>query len=1211
LYFLGYFRFEVPARSEYSAATAANSNNNKSDSNNDASSTTTTSSSCPHLWLYECHHNHHKYLCFPPYCAPGGLRSRLFPPAVDTTTTTLREIEIVADSDGSQVEVEEEDEDENLFALQLADPFFIPFPTSQTKSSRRKNKGRSKTSSSSLPPKEGSPNDLSNTHRLYCTKNSTNNPLDLILQSPYLPLPTFVKQSLEGRQYDWNTLGGSKCSCKRHLLAVEKELELACSLTDSGSFSEGDTGTTTSGGDHNTTFPSKYNPKSEGEKGPPSSSSSPSPSSKVWGLGIAAQRFVSQAVTSYYSLTSEIKKTEPQDSTTATNFDVQDKQDKKAEIQQEHLQKPRLINQLPSPSHETMTAQQNVASAKVHVTNDNPAGKPLPQAVLVYHESAHSIVFRDHLRRQQSAIRRTSYQMENSSQHATTSPSSPSTPTLQKQNTTMTTDSSSSTPAPSRVPSTVMESVFEDGVVIPSSSEGLETDVGYESGGSRGSAHSNRSTYSARSGGENSSVASGGSGGKKRRSNPVRRKRAPDAMQPVVIANFQPVVEPLSALDLNSSNVFEPLLDADPTKEEVASEMSSAEIEVVELLKKERAVVKTIRNADWTAFFQKFKPSEEGKSGTHDHHPGQTKKKSKEKTKNIREYRYNSFVSSTSILPSCAKKMRCFGSTNEYAIGVVFALPQAFPDDDGSEDEAAKRTRTWSWPSGYSAKTEFNIDHRGNLINGREEALVPLSGLRKMNHSYLYDKDYIVGGRMVKGGLTTIPYNECYIRVGALGRISRGVDVATGEKCDDADGSGRSFDHGIGLPIALFVREADYGHLVRLLRTRARFAALLGSNAAEGIPLLFITPEHGVRVLTENLQCQVLKKMSWELNPFQNPELAYRTSIDDTSEPHLQQKLEELLDLDNDKMKQVLTPEEMARIAGGFGATDESIANLLNEAMQRDIMDEKNGPGHKLQDLVNEGLAFALRANDYHTSRQMLILYTLVASKRHDTTESKPLLEHSPSSSSNNWRDAEKNMENEGGKEKKMFRDERTLGFIAKPPPPPLDTDRLRSATNSDGLLAVLGAAQVLRAMQDGSAKRRVKESIDSIEEWIESGEQSVAFRVASWRDQRAAQGDLKIAMENDSNFMAFVSNKAISNRKKFAKQLRDAAAVTDFDSLMVLKSIHSVAAQMRSPCLRLELLQYILGLDNRYSVAHVTRSVELAATCLNLSENDDNNLLK
>lgn len=86
---------------------------------------------------------------------------------------------------------------------------------------------------------------------------------------------------------------------------------------------------------------------------------------------------------------------------------------------------------------------------------------------------------------------------------------------------------------------------------------------------------------------------------------------------------------------------------------------------------------------------------------------------------------------------------------------------------------------------------------------------------------------------------------------------------------------------------------------------------------------------------------------------------------------------------------------------------------------------------------------------------------------------------------------------------------------------------------------------------------------------------------------------------------MAFISNKAISNRKKFAQQLRDAAAVTDFDSLQFLKAIHAVLAQMHSPCLRLELLQYILGLDNRYSVAHVTRSVELAATCLNLSESD------
>ena len=286
--------------------------------------------------------------------------------------------------------------------------------------------------------------------------------------------------------------------------------------------------------------------------------------------------------------------------------------------------------------------------------------------------------------------------------------------------------------------------------------------------------------------------------------------------------------------------------------------------------------------------------------------------------------------------------------------------------------------------------------------------------------------------------------------------------------------------------MALFVREADFGHLVRLLRTRARYSAIIGFEAAHDIPLIYITPERGIRVFTQKLQHQVLKVMARDLNPFQNPLLAHKTSFENTSEPFLRQKLEELLDLDDDNIKGVLTPEEMARIAGGFGATDESVAKLLDQAVQRDRIEKK----HNLQDIVNEGLAFAMRANDYHTSRQLLILYTLVSAKRH---ESKPLLDAEEgylsdtskgSSSSKSWRDAEKDIEKEGGIERRIFRDERTLGLevLHPPPPPPLDTDRLRSATNSDGLLAVLGAAQVLRAMQDKSAKRRVKECIDAID---------------------------------------------------------------------------------------------------------------------------------
>lgn len=111
-----------------------------------------------------------------------------------------------------------------------------------------------------------------------------------------------------------------------------------------------------------------------------------------------------------------------------------------------------------------------------------------------------------------------------------------------------------------------------------------------------------------------------------------------------------------------------------------------------------------------------------------------------------------------------------------------------------------------------------------------------------------------------------------------------------------------------------------------------------------------------------------------------------------------------------------------------------------------------------------------------------------------------------------------------------------------------------------------------------------------------------MAFRISSWYDQRAAQGDLKIAMEQDSNLMAFVSTKSINNRRLFAQSLREAVKATDFTDARFLRAISTLISGMNKPCLRLELLQYVLGLDNRYSIAHVARSVELAATCLGIS---------
>ncbi len=155
--------------------------------------------------------------------------------------------------------------------------------------------------------------------------------------------------------------------------------------------------------------------------------------------------------------------------------------------------------------------------------------------------------------------------------------------------------------------------------------------------------------------------------------------------------------------------------------------------------------------------------------------------------------------------------------------------------------------------------------------------------------------------------------------------------------------------------------------------------------------------------------------------------------------------------------------------------------------------------------MVNEGLAFALRANDFHTSRQLLILYSLVAARKRKNSETFPLLESDCQPTANDGTGTDSARAQTHGRDSTALQntmkmvdnqkelqgpgndssnDELSKLYIPPPPPPPpLDTDRLRSATNSDGLLAVLGAAQVLRAMQDGSAKRRVLESIESVEE--------------------------------------------------------------------------------------------------------------------------------
>lgn len=207
------------------------------------------------------------------------------------------------------------------------------------------------------------------------------------------------------------------------------------------------------------------------------------------------------------------------------------------------------------------------------------AGQPIPRATLVYHESAHSIVFRDHLRRQLGACRRQTYdlvssihsvqtQYENRGRHGLRSSVPINEPNnLNIHNDTTTYNLRSSAPGSSIHDSSdggagSTETSSEKGYVPSDGS-------GYESAGSRDS-HGTASDRSS---------SRGGHGRGNSEQPPPQRMRK--ERRPVSVANFQPVIEPLRRLELNADDVFQPLLDADPVLDLNGGEsgLSEAEIE--------------------------------------------------------------------------------------------------------------------------------------------------------------------------------------------------------------------------------------------------------------------------------------------------------------------------------------------------------------------------------------------------------------------------------------------------------------------------------------------------------------------------------------------------------------------------------------------------------------------------------------------------------
>ena len=251
-----------------------------------------------------------------------------------------------------------------------------------------------------------------------------------------------------------------------------------------------------------------------------------------------------------------------------------------------------------------------------------------------------------------------------------------------------------------------------------------------------------------------------------------------------------PLAPQLPPRDFQASSIwpFRPLLSV------TAPSTSPAAERVLDLLSTQRAVLKTMKDDElcWSTICRRLS------SGS-------------------------AFHTSTSLPPDRGKSMKLYGTLREFPCGLIFELPEDL-SDEAHRPDARKPPNVYSWNSGYSAKTEFNMDSRGNLFNGREEALTTIAELRAANQEYLEaiskNSQYTlrsVPPREVE--YDYVPFNEVFVQVG--GDMSHSPSLTTG----------------LGQPVALFTRLNSYFHLVALMRAQMRFMP-------HAIPLLLLDSEN-------------------------------------------------------------------------------------------------------------------------------------------------------------------------------------------------------------------------------------------------------------------------------------------------------------------------------------------------------------------------------
>jgi len=490
------------------------------------------------------------------------------------------------------------------------------------------------------------------------------------------------------------------------------------------------------------------------------------------------------------------------------------------------------------------------------------------------------------------------------------------------------------------------------------------------------------------------------------------------------------------------------------------------------------------------------------------------------------------FRTSLSLPPAHGAGMALFGRVSSGVAGLVW------------HRKALDLNSAFMWPPGYFAKTEHNMiaDAKGNivLVGGREEARVSLEALLDINAQHARSS----------ADAPPLSYNELSLLIEG----SRGI-------------------------VGVFVRSTREDRLLFALGVRSLLEHCLPS--LHPLPLLLLTTNGGAAPLPRAEQLRLLSSVA-------SKDARVREERDGW--------LEARLPIDTMAFAE-LSPLQQLQLHARYGITSRSLVILFRKLSCN---------GHDVAALracLSYALALAIEHNNPPSAREvvragsplMLAAWKPLVEAVHPDKDGSIVTFTMPTPPRRYAElgelsgPVEADADGETGALGNAEAAEGALeGSRAAGSSEALACPPVKTIIPSQDLLVALGAKITLNEFVAGRTTARLSNACQQLAHWLLQAQRprcsSLLFLLRSWQETKQ--------VEPGSDLLTFLGGKAVENRKRFHEALSQLHEASDGLSYVTL--LYSLVRDLRRPCLRLRVLQQVLGLDCRFS-----RDIVFGVVCL------------